>query len=56
MASSGGAESGESKVELIKRPREYTVEFHFPEVYFDCYFLAVIMCTGDKNLSAYTRR
>ena len=32
MASSGGAESGESKVELIKRPREYAVEFHFPEV------------------------
>jgi ATP-binding cassette, subfamily F, member 1 len=25
-------ESGESKVELIERPREYTVKFSFPEV------------------------
>ena len=31
-ASSGGVESGESKIELIKRPREYTVVFGFPEV------------------------
>ena len=31
-ASSGGAESGESQVELIKRPREYVVAFEFPEV------------------------
>lgn len=30
--SSGGVESGESKVELIKRPREYSVRFSFPEV------------------------
>jgi ATP-binding cassette subfamily F protein 1 len=32
QASSGGQESGESKVELIKRPREYAVEFGFPDV------------------------
>jgi hypothetical protein len=31
-ASSGGLESGESKVELIKRPRDYAVTFSFPEV------------------------
>eukprot|EP01035_Chromulina_nebulosa_P018145 gene18145-23799_t len=31
-ASSGGAESGESQVELIKRPREYTVTFTFQSV------------------------
>jgi ATP-binding cassette subfamily F protein 1 len=31
-AAMGGLESAESQVELIKRPREYTVEFHFPEV------------------------
>jgi ATP-binding cassette, subfamily F, member 1 len=31
-AASGGAESAESQVELIKRPREYLVKFHFPEV------------------------
>jgi ATP-binding cassette subfamily F protein 1 len=29
---SGGAESGESQVQLIKRPRDYTVVFSFPEV------------------------
>ena len=33
-ASSGGLESGESKVELIKRPRDYAVTFSFPEVLF----------------------
>jgi ATP-binding cassette subfamily F protein 1 len=32
QASSGGPESGESKIELIKRPKEYSVEFGFPEV------------------------
>jgi len=31
-AASGGVESGESKIELIKRPREYTVAFNFPDV------------------------
>jgi ATP-binding cassette subfamily F protein 1 len=31
-ASSGGVESGESQVELIKRPKEYTVTFFFPTV------------------------
>jgi ATP-binding cassette, subfamily F, member 1 len=31
-AASGGIESGESKVELIARPREYTVAFTFPDV------------------------
>lgn len=31
-AAASGVESGESKVELIKRPREYTVSFSFPEV------------------------
>ena len=31
-ASSGGLESGESKVELVKRPRDYAVTFSFPEV------------------------
>ena len=30
--SSGGLESGESQVTLIARPREYAVEFGFPEV------------------------
>ena len=29
---SGGTESNESQVELIKRPREYEVAFEFPEV------------------------
>ena len=28
----GGVESAETKVELIKRPRDYTVVFNFPEV------------------------
>lgn len=28
-AAMGGVESGASQVELIKRPREYTVKFHF---------------------------
>ena len=32
LAASGGKESGESQTELILRPRDYTVEFHFPEV------------------------
>ena len=31
-AASGGSESNESRVELIKRPREYQVVFTFPEV------------------------
>ena len=31
-AASGGIESGESKVELIKRPRDYSVVFNFPDV------------------------
>ena len=31
-AQAGGLESGENQVELIKRPREYKVEFGFPEV------------------------
>jgi ATP-binding cassette subfamily F protein 1 len=31
-AASGGLESGETQVKLIQRPRDYTVEFHFPEV------------------------
>ena len=31
-AASGGLESGESQVELMKRPRDYTVTFSFPEV------------------------
>ena len=31
-ASMGGVESGESRVELLKRPKEYTVRFHFQEV------------------------
>ena len=30
--SMGGVESGESQVQLIKRPREYLVVFSFPEV------------------------
>lgn len=31
-AVTGGRESGESQVELIKRPKEYNVKFSFPEV------------------------
>lgn len=31
-AQAGGLESGENQFELIKRPREYKVEFGFPEV------------------------
>lgn len=31
-AASGGLESGESQVQLIKRPRDYSVIFHFPIV------------------------
>jgi ATP-binding cassette, subfamily F, member 1 len=31
-ASTGGAESAESQITLIERPREYIVEFAFPEV------------------------
>jgi ATP-binding cassette subfamily F protein 1 len=31
-AASGGLESGETQIELIKRPREYMVKFSFPEV------------------------
>ena len=31
-AASGGVESGETQVELLKRPRDYMVTFSFPEV------------------------
>ena len=31
-AVTGGRESGESQIELIKRPKEYNVKFSFPEV------------------------
>jgi ATP-binding cassette subfamily F protein 1 len=31
-AAQGGVESGESKVELIERPKEYVVRFNFPTV------------------------
>ena len=30
--SSGGVESGENQLELIKRPKEYEVKFYFPDV------------------------
>lgn len=29
---SGGVESGETQIKLIQRPRDYTVEFNFPQV------------------------
>ena len=32
QVASGGVESAESKIELLRRPKDYTVEFSFPEV------------------------
>jgi len=43
-------ESGESQMKLIERPRDYSVQFSFPEVCIVLYGIVLYMMSGSVGV------